>query len=265
MWISGQVVIGPVDGDPTLRGFGFLGPTPRGLKWKLRQGFRRHTGLIKWSRITKWEAGEVDRLWIAYAEFGSEEVALIPPSPRGEQDVRRLTAEAEKFLATATITTSWHRTPEDALASAFAMELFGKEMVERPKIVKAFYGSSLKNSGPGIAEYDGFPGIVGVGPSGIYWGMVEIDPRTGTGTQRASSVIGWDDLRDFAHSDGVFKCHHQKFVYDPDGAVGSHMADRTFRAELQQPEDAAKLAFLVTQLQAESLSDGEEGGRASGR
>jgi hypothetical protein len=50
-------------------GNGSLVAVPDGLAWELKKGFRKHSGLVAWDRITKWEAGLQGRAWVAFVSF----------------------------------------------------------------------------------------------------------------------------------------------------------------------------------------------------
>jgi hypothetical protein len=191
---------------------------------------------------------------IIHVEIGEDGFLVVAiPLPRGSQDARRLTAEAEKYLEGATLSTCWNRTDEEALASVWDDGVFPP-----PTIVKAVFGR-LKNTDTASGAGVQLPGIAGVGPSGIYWAMAEQDPVTGIATQRQWNFIKWESMSDLSHDpDGVLTCKHEQFIYDPHGSDTSYIADWVFRAECEQPDDARKLALLAAQLRAESQSDRTE-------
>ena len=129
-----------------------------------------------------------------------------------------------------------HRTPEDALASVFA---FGTR--PPPIIAKACYGQmtlSVVNTSP-----EGEPGLVGVGPKGVYWDIPELN--------QAFAFVKWEDVLRFTDSHGELTCQYRHLVDQPGDE--NLFAQATFRLRMERAEDARKLVFLATQFQAEAL------------
>jgi hypothetical protein len=112
-----------------------------------------------------------------------------------------------------------------------------------PTIAKACYGQmtlSVINTPP-----EGELGLVGVGPTGLYWVIPELN--------QAFAFVKWEDVRTFTDGHGELTCHYRNSVYEPDDE--NDAGEVSFRVRLERPDDARKLVFLATQFQAESLTD----------
>jgi hypothetical protein len=104
MMLTGRL-IGPVLGPDVKEGRGSLDTTGDGLAWELRKGFRRHSGLVEWDRVTKWEVGlqqtGSDAACVVFVTYGPDNGFLglhLPADPTGADSVRKLTNDAAEYL-----------------------------------------------------------------------------------------------------------------------------------------------------------------------
>jgi hypothetical protein len=82
------------------RGSGALAASVDGLVWRLRSGMRNRSGLLEWSRITKWESGsQAPGVWVVFVTYDEGErsgfFGLHLTQPQG---VIRLTVSVRPYL-----------------------------------------------------------------------------------------------------------------------------------------------------------------------